>query len=542
MITHCKFVVIVGFLAESNQYDVPNFLVVMNTTINKDKCLVFIAHIWDDITIAYTKHIKKEVEGIMDFAILYDLAHQAPSTTELSDLNAFEFCSVKFNDFFFMGERKLPNPLVALLAFANERKYEHYLLMENDIVFTRDFRDFVKNVSKVECDYMHIGTDIQESPQNHWPVNYIQKSPFSELKFSWCHILYVSRNLLSDAANFMKENNTFYYEFLLPSLAYNKGYKVFMFEELGYKFNVSWGPTPLYEQKYVCEHNSNTFYHPIKNLHLVDFLQSRKEHTLCADKKQVVLLATHIVNDFVLAKYRRMRKELNKDKYDVVMLVNKNDDENYIVPDDVNCFFTDCDLINDLLYEPIEETLLPGSCHFPVLRFFLDNKRYTHYWFVEYDVEFTGEWNVIMEDCDESLSDYDFLSCHVEKFDAEKNGNWTWWYRSNHLGLDLKTCIKGFNPICRYSCRALSYLNLFQKVGNSAHSEVLITTCLYQAGFKIGDFGGQGKFVPEGYKDKYYIPNPQECNDSTMRYRPVYNAVDISNKGLKNKLYHPIKE
>lgn len=514
----------------------------MNTTTEKDNCFVFITHILDDITISYAMHIKKEVERIMDFFILYDCAHQAYSIDEISDLNVFEFNSDQLEDFFFKGERKLPNPLVSLLAFDKERKYEHYILMENDIVFSGDFRDFVKNVTKEECDYIHIGTDLLGSPQDHWPIKYIQNSPFPDLKFSWCHILCASHDFLKDVSEFMKENNSLYYEFLLPTIAYNNGYKISTFEQFGYKFEVSWGPAIQYEQKYVCEHRSNTFYHPIKNLHMVDFLQTKKSYDLRDKHKQVVLLATHVVNEFVIAKYRRMRKELDVGKYDVILLVNKNDDSDYSVPKDVICFYTDCDSLNDLCYEPIEETLLPGSCHFPVLRFFLDNKRYNHYWLVEYDVEFTGEWNVLMNDCDENLSDYDFLSCHIEKFDAEKNGNWTWWYRSNHLGMDLRDCVKGFNPICRYSCQALAYLDLFQKAGNSAHSEVLITTSLYLAGFKIGDFGGQGEFVPEGYKNKYYVYNSEECDGSTMRYRPVYNAMDISEKGIKNKLYHPIKE
>ena len=67
-----------------------------------------------------------ENDNFLSFVILYDCAHQAYSIDELSDLNVFEFNSSQLEDFFFKGERKLPNPLVALLAFANERKYEHY--------------------------------------------------------------------------------------------------------------------------------------------------------------------------------------------------------------------------------------------------------------------------------------------------------------------------------------------------------------------------------------------------------------------------------
>ena len=29
---------------------------------------------------------------------------------------------------------------------------------------------------------------------------------------------------------------------------------------------------------------------------------------------------------------------------------------------------------------------------------------------------FTGRWDTLMEDCDSNLDDYDFLSCHIEKY------------------------------------------------------------------------------------------------------------------------------
>lgn len=259
-------------------------------------------------------------------------------------------------------------------------------------------------------------------------------------------------------------------------------------------------------------------------------------------KRDVLLLSTHIVNDFIIRKYRKLYNDLYNNNYDVILLLNTEDDEEWDIPEDVMCFTTNSDSINELEYEPIEETLLPGSCHFPVLRFFTDIPNYRFYWFIEYDVEFTGNWFTLMKDCDENLVDYDFLSCHVERFDEKKNGCWTWWYRSNCLEYNLKDSIKGFNPICRYSNAALSQINICQKQGYSAHSEVLITTCLYHGGYKIGDLGGVGEFVPKGYKNKYYISNPLEINDGTMRYRPVYSQEEIEKTELHNKLFHPIKK
>ena len=259
-------------------------------------------------------------------------------------------------------------------------------------------------------------------------------------------------------------------------------------------------------------------------------------------RKSVILLSTHIVNEFVIHKYNKLYCDLDKKKYDIFLLLNIDNECELEVPNDIICYFSNCESINQLEYEPIEETLLPGSCHFPLLRFYIDNPDYRFYWFIEYDVEFTGNWSSFMNDCSANLSDYDFLSCHIERFDENKNKYWPWWHRSNNVGYNLKDCIKGFNPICRYSNAALSYLDHYQKKGYSAHSEVMITTCLYHGGFRIGDFGGRGEFVPEGYENRYYIPNMSGINDGTMRYRPLYTLKEIEGTGLRNKLFHPLKE
>lgn len=257
--------------------------------------------------------------------------------------------------------------------------------------------------------------------------------------------------------------------------------------------------------------------------------------------KEVILLSTHFVDEGVLDKYRRIKREVDADRYDVILLLNLEEGDIWNIPKDVDYFMTDSDSINALGYVPITESLLPGSCHFPVLRFYLSHLQYKCYWFVEYDVEFKGIWSVLIDDCSRNLQDYDFLSCHVEKYDKLKNGSWMWWRLGNELSLPLKDCVKGFNPICRYSNRALSYLDKYQKQGNCAHSELLITTSLYKAGYKIGDMGGTGEFVPKGFQQKFYISENNALNDGTVRYRPVYTHEEIINSCYHDVLYHPLK-
>lgn len=236
-------------------------------------CVVLITHKIDEHLLYYLLYLKRKIGNIMDFVILYDNSSHDLTPEDFPDFQFHLFDSDKLEGFFHYGERRLPNPLVALAEFSkkSEYKYKHYLLMENDIVFTGDIAEFITNVNDIDIDYIHISTDILGGPKNHWPVSYIKNSPFPKLYFSWSQIFYISHRYLTDINNFMKDNDSFYYEFLLPTMAYNNGYSVRQFENLGYQFQVSWGPAEIYEYKYQYKRMNNTFYHPIKDLSLVDF-------------------------------------------------------------------------------------------------------------------------------------------------------------------------------------------------------------------------------------------------------------------------------
>lgn len=232
-------------------------------------CVVFITHKIDDIMTLYLSYLKQEITNCMDFFILYDCHSQDINTKNFPDFQFYMFDSCKLESFFHYESTRLPNPLVALIDFAKKNEYEHYLLMENDIVFTGNMNTFIQTIDSVHCDYMHIATDVLGGPQNHWPIKFIKDNPFSHIYFSWCQLFYVSHQYLADLEIFMKENNSFYYEFLLPTMAYNRGYSIRQFENFGYRFQLSWGPVEVFEYKYLYERMHNTFYHPIKNLNIV---------------------------------------------------------------------------------------------------------------------------------------------------------------------------------------------------------------------------------------------------------------------------------
>lgn len=189
-------------------------------------------------------------------------------------------------------------------------------------------------------------------------------------------------------------------------------------------------------------------------------------------------------------------------------------------------------------YKPIYDTLCPGSSHFLVLAFALEHREYDYVWFIEYDVCYTGKWASLIQSF--SDDDSDFISSHIEKYDKQRNDDWSWWRLKNNAGFPLEECVKTFSPICRYSRAALLYIDKYPKEGHSAHTEVLIPTCLYHAGMKLEDFGGTGDFVKEGNRNRFYVQGVG-TNNGTMRYRPIFLQEEIYALNVKDKLFHPLK-
>ena len=236
-------------------------------------CLVFATHRLTDGVAEYLAYLKREAAGVADLLVLYDCAAAPVRAEDWPWLEFHVFDSRRLEGFFHCGERRLPNPLLALLDCAAARPYAHYLLMENDVVLAGDFNRFLRTVcGEASVDYIHIATDADGGRQRHWPVRLIRDNPFGALYFSWSQLFRVSRRYLKALSAFIRRNGSFYYEFLLPTLAYNGGFTVRQFENYGYRFEVSWGPAELYEQKYLHDRRPDTFYHPIKHLGIVDFL------------------------------------------------------------------------------------------------------------------------------------------------------------------------------------------------------------------------------------------------------------------------------
>lgn len=68
-----------------------------------------------------------------------------------------------------------------------------------------------------------------------------------------------------------------------------------------------------------------------------------------------------------------------------------------------------------------------------------------------------------------------------------------------------------------------------------------MATPLYHHGFKLIDFGGTGKFVQEGFRNRFYVQG-RGVHNGTMRWGPDFFEEEIRALGTKNKLFHPLKK
>ena len=241
-------------------------------TMKKNKnCVVYITHKVNPGIKHQIEVINNATKMLLDFIVLYDVnSIKDDIASEFKEMKVIPFDSSKIDGFFFKGNKALPNPLLALIELSQKEIYDHYMMIENDILYKGKWEDFFFEILDVEnVDYLHIASDSMGGPRLHFPFKYIQNNPYPNVYFSWSQLFYISKRFLLDVECFLDKNDSFYYEFLLPTLAYHSNYRICQFENYGFSFKVSWGPVEKYENLYKKEKSSRTFYHPIKEVELL---------------------------------------------------------------------------------------------------------------------------------------------------------------------------------------------------------------------------------------------------------------------------------
>jgi hypothetical protein len=253
-------------------------------------------------------------------------------------------------------------------------------------------------------------------------------------------------------------------------------------------------------------------------------------------KQNVILFLTHKWHNGISETYSKLSKvsSINRD----VHLIYHDTGKMPRSVKKLKPFVFDNSILNYLGYKPILPTLVPGSNHFPLFKFYLENPQYKYYWNIEDDVRYNGQWEDIFDFFSRTDITSDFLSCNIK--DYKDLPLWYWWNTIGHPSKQFSQSskVRSFNPIFRISNRALKFLH--QELSEwSGHHEVLIPTLLKNAGFSINDIGGTGKYVLRECENKFYLApsNAEDSDSGTVRFRPFIGRKEIN----KKLLYHPVK-
>jgi len=197
------------------------------------------------------------------------------------------------------------------------------------------------------------------------------------------------------------------------------------------------------------------------------------------------------------------------------------------------------DLFRRLAYPQVEGLGILHHSHFPVLDFFLSHHDYDYYWFIEFDVRYTGDWGSFLRSFDSF--GHDLITSHIRTFSEEPY--WQWWNTLHHpiKKINRNECLRSFNVIFRISNRALNFIHQEQRDGWQGFNEISLPTLLHHGGYRIMDFGGDGNFTPPRLQNKTYtshgLKNGLLNPFCTMRWRPSRYKPGRQ----RDKLYHSVK-
>src|SRR5690606_28665860 len=255
------------------------------------------------------------------------------------------------------------------------------------------------------------------------------------------------------------------------------------------------------------------------------FDKSKKsEHS---QPKVAVIFLTDKSDNVVKNKYEKLKKEAKG--MEVFKIVTRKE---YVESTEDNILY-EHHYCKELGYIPFDnKNIIPGCTYFALLYFFLNHSAYDHYWLIEDDVWYNGDWKHFFKK--HRGNDVDFIGAyHTSYQDAP---HWHWWNSlTTRPVVPLVDRKRTFYRICRFSTRALEYLDIRLKKGDHGHGEVLIPTLFYLRGFSFSDLANVNE-------QSVVLPSTDGAignhNNGSFRYRPIINIDEIKGEYL----FHPVKE
>ncbi|WP_139167914.1 DUF3405 domain-containing protein [Bauldia litoralis] len=196
--------------------------------------------------------------------------------------------------------------------------------------------------------------------------------------------------------------------------------------------------------------------------------------------------------------------------------------------------FFDYAALRSMARSVIGDSIVPGGGHLRAIDFRRRFPQFRHYWFIEYDVVYTGDWRRFLKDFagDES----DLIATRLRKFTSDLRWFWGSSFSTGDSSVTRKDWLIAFLPIHRISARGIEALERVVAEGWVGHYEILVPSALAYSGLGLSDIGGNGPFTPKDRIDRHYYDCRKLRAAGTFRVYPP-----IRWRPIRNALYHPCK-
>jgi hypothetical protein len=186
--------------------------------------------------------------------------------------------------------------------------------------------------------------------------------------------------------------------------------------------------------------------------------------------------------------------------------------------------------------DPARQELVPGNTDLLFLHFARIEPDYSRYWFIEYDVAYTGNWSEFFKTFRQSKAD--LIGTTLRSYAHQPD--WYWWPSLEPApDLDRSEWLRGFFPVIRLSDKLLELVAEAYSAGWSGHQEAVLPTVARYHGRKIEDIGGDGPYVRDENINRFYTNSrhAENLSPGTFVYRPARSHPG-NQSGM---LWHPVK-
>ncbi len=248
-------------------------------------------------------------------------------------------------------------------------------------------------------------------------------------------------------------------------------------------------------------------------------------------RRDAAVFLVHYIDGVVARRFDKLRREC-EGRCEVFLLAEKG----VAIPERLaaHARFFDFATVRQMARSVIGDRVIPGNAHLRAIEFYRREPGYRHYWFIEFDVVYTGRWDALMASLDDD--DADLIASRVGRMDT---GPPWFWHHSFKPGGDAVPADRetlAFLPIFRISAAGLAAVDRCVSRGWTGHFEMLLPTALAFGGLKVSDFGGSGPFTPDGRRHRHYLDAEGLYETGTLRYHPPVHWPIVA-----GMLYHPCK-